>query len=360
MRKIIFSIALFCSVTALSAYAGGDKELSWTPNGTICYRFASQEEGRQLKMANTAYLNSQTQNDIDWKLGCTGKSLEDFKAISADQIMDFTDEEKKALGKTMDFIEARCTELGFRLPIKREIVFIKTKMDDEGHMGGYTLNNEIYLSEFDTERFARAYQGDPSLDPDYREYRVYIARDLVSHELFHTITRDDPDFRRLMYSMVGSTIMDHNVQFGPSVQKMLVSNPDVEKYDHYGEFTINGQKRRCTLVTVYSSTFAEAVATNPEAEFYLGMRPVLVPLDDPDVMIPIEESADFFDIMGHNTSYVFATEECMAVNFCFLIAYGFNGYYEHSLEDNKLHFIPYKTPQLIKAIHNALLEHYAR
>ena len=360
MKKIGFFFAFFCSVTLLSACAGRNNELAWTPNGTICYRFATQEEGRELKMSNTTYLDSQTQNDIDWKLGSTGKSLDEYKAISAEQIMDFTEEEKKALGKTMDFIEARCSELGFRLPVRHEIVFIKTKMDDEGHMGGYTLNNEIYLSEFDTERFARAYQGDPSLDADYREYRVHISRELVSHELFHTITRNDADFRQLMYSLVGTTVMDHNLQFGPTVQRMLVNNPDVERYDNYGEFTINGQKRRCTLITVYSGTFAEAVATNPEAEFYLGLRPVLVPVDDTDTMIPVEESTDFYDIMGRNTDYVLATEECMAVNFSYLIAYGFNGRYDHFLEDNKIHFIPYETPQLIKAIHNALLEHYAR
>ncbi len=360
MRKIILSIAFFCSVTLLCVGAGRNNELAWTPGGTICYRFATQQEGRQLKMSNTSYLNFQTQNDIDWKLGCTGKSLDEFKAIAAEQIMDFTEPEKKALGKTMDFIEARCTELGFKLPVRQEIVFIKTKMDDEGHMGGYTLNNEIYLSEFDTERFARAYQGDPSLDADYREYRVHLARELVSHELFHTLTRNDADFRRLMYSLAGITVMDHNVQFGPTVQEMLVSNPDVEKYDNYGEFTINGQKRRCILVAVYCGTFAEAVAANPEAEFYLGMRPVLVPLDEPDTMIPIEQSTDFFDIVGHNTGYVMGVEECMADNFSYLIAYGFNGRYDHFLEDNKIHFIPYETPQLIKAIHNALLEHYAR
>ncbi|MBP5374248.1 MAG: hypothetical protein J6Y31_04955 [Bacteroidales bacterium] len=360
MKKIIFPIVFLCSVTMLSAGSGRNNELARTHSGTFSYRFATKEEGRQLKLSNTSYLDSQTQNDIDWKLGCTGKSLDEFKAISAEQIMDFSEEEKKALAKTMDFIEARCGELGFSLPVRREIVFIKTTMDDEGHMGGYTLNNEIYLSEFDTERFARAYQGDPSLDADYREFRVLLARELVSHELFHTLTRNDAIFRQLMYSLVGFSIMDHNIQFGPTVQKMLMSNPDVEKYDNYGEFTINGQKRRCALISVYSSTFAEAVATNPEAEFYLGVHPVLVPIDDTDIMIPIEEATDFFDIMGRNTDYVLAAEECMAVNFSYLIAYGFNGRYDHFLEDNKLHFIPYETPQLIKAIHNTLLEHYAR
>ena len=360
MRNKLFTIVLCCSAALLSACSGRNSEVSRTPNGTICYRFASREEGRQLKMASESYLNAQNQNDIDWKLGSVGKSLEEYKTIAAEQILELTEEEKNALGKTMDFIEARCTELGFRLPIRQEVVFIKTQMDDEGHMGGYTLKNEIYLSEFDTERFARAYQGDPSLDADYREYRVHLARELVSHELFHTLTRNDAGFRELMYSLVGSVVMDHNIQFGPTVQSMLVHNPDVENYDNYGEFTINGKKRRCVLAAVYSGTFADALATDPEAEFYLGMRPVLVPVDEPDTMIPIEEASDFYDVMGHNTEYVFATEECMAVNFSYLIAYGFNGRYDHFLEDNKIHFIPYETPQLIKAIHTALLEQYAR
>ena len=76
MRKIVFATAFFCSVTLLSFGAGRNNELAWTPNGKICYSFATQEEGRQLKMSNTSYLNAQTQNDIDWKLGCTGKSLD--------------------------------------------------------------------------------------------------------------------------------------------------------------------------------------------------------------------------------------------------------------------------------------------
>lgn len=354
MKRNLFGIALCFAMAVLSA-CGSNK----TQSGIISYRFASREEGRQLKMANTAYLDAQTRNDIDWKLGSVGKSLEEYKAITADQIMDFTDEEKRALGKTMDFIEARCAELGFSLPCRQEIVFIKTGMDEEGHMGGYTLKNEIYLSEFDTERFARAYAADPTLDADYREYRIHLARELVSHEVFHTLTRNDPQFRQLMYALVGCTIMDQEVQFGPTVQSLLVHNPDVERYDNYGEFTINGQKRRCILIAAYSGSFADALALNPEAEFYLGMQPMLVPVDEPDTLIPIDEVPDFYDVMGRNTDYVLATEECMAVNFSYLIAYGFNGRYDHFLEDNKIHFIPYESPQLIKDVHSALLEHYA-
>ena len=173
MKKILMAAAAFCcamTLTVLTACTSDDDDDPITSptvtTDTIRYHFASQEEGRRLRMDNTAYFESLTQNDIDWKLAVSGKSLDEFKALAAGQIEDFTAEEKQALSKTMDFIEARCKELGFRLPCKEEIVFIKTKMGDEGYAGGYTLKNEIYLCDFETERFARAYQGDATLDAD--------------------------------------------------------------------------------------------------------------------------------------------------------------------------------------------------
>lgn len=49
-----FCFVLCCSVTLLYAGVGRNNELYRTQNGTVCYRFASQEEGRQLKMASAA------------------------------------------------------------------------------------------------------------------------------------------------------------------------------------------------------------------------------------------------------------------------------------------------------------------
>ena len=355
--------AVLCCVIAMTVMAACKEESvviqQQTQANTIPYRFASKEEGRNLKLANSAYFESLTQNDIDWKLSMSGKSLDEFKTLAAEQIVDFTPEEKKALSKTIDFIEARCTELGFLLPCKEEIVFIKTKMGDEGYAGGYTLKNEIYLCDHETERFARAYQGDPTLDADYLEYYTHLSRLIVSHEIFHTLSRNDAEFRRLMYNLIGFSIMDHEIEFGPTVKNMLLHNPDVERYDNYADFTINGQKRRCTLIAAYPCSFAEAVAVNPNANFFYDMQSILVPLDEPDTMIPISEASDFYDVLGRNTGYVCAAEECIADNFSFLITFGFNGHYEHWLEDRKIHFIPYATPEIIRNMHNIMLEHYA-
>ena len=355
MKKNMFLAAVCCMVLAMVFSACTRKDLP-----VLRYRFASQEEGRQLRLANTAYFDALTQNDIDWKLQNTGTTKEEYKEIAAAQIQDFSEEEKQALGKVMDFIEARMMELGFRVPMDEEIVFVKNGMRDEGMMGGYTYKNVVFLSA-DEVRFApRIFQADPEFDADYLEYGLHFIRGLVTHEIFHCLTSNDAQFRRLMYGLIGFTIEDREREFGSTVRDLLLHNPDVEHYDNWAEFTIDGQKRRCTLLCVYPGTYAEAAAANPEAHFFDDMHIVLVPIDDPDTMIPIEEATDFYDVMGHNTDYLLAAEECAADNFSYLISYGFFGHYDLELEKRIVEFIPYETPQLIRRLHETLMEYYPR
>ena len=355
MCKTLIRAALCCMMLMAGLAACTSQKQS-----ALKYRFASQEEGRQLKLANTAYFEALTQNDIDWKLQTSGQSLEEFKAVAVEQIGEFTDEEKKAIGKVMDFIEGRVAELGFRLPLSEEIVFIKTDMGDEGHMGGYTQKNEIYLSADEAEYLTRAFQADPEFDADYLEYLIHFGRGLISHEIFHCLTRNDAGFRAAMYGLIGFSVMDHEVEFGPDVRNLLLQNPDVEHNDCWGEFTIDGQKRRCALVAVYPGTYAEAAADDPDASFYAYMQSVLVPLDEPDTMIPIEDVPGFYDVMGRNTDYICVPEECLAENFSFLISYGFFGRYDLTLDTRKVLFVPYATPALIRNMHTVLLEHFQK
>ena len=186
------------------------------------------------------------------------------------------------------------------------------------------------------------------------------GRGLISHEIFHCLTRNNAEFRAALYSLIGFHVMDHEVEFGPAVRNLLLQNPDVDHDDCWGEFTIEGQKRRCALVAVYPGTYAEAAEEDPDASFYAYMQSVLVPLDEPDTMIPIADVPGFYDLLGRNTDYICVPEECLAENFSFLISFGFFGRYDLTLDTRKVLFVPYATPALIRGIHAALLEHFPR
>ena len=321
----------------------------------ISYRFASAEEGRQLRLSNTNYFNALTQNDIDWKFRSTGKTLDEFKTFAASQIQDFTDEEKKAIDAMVSSVETRLNALEICLR-PDEVIFVKSDMQDEGGAGGYTHRNEIYLSSFLVQTLVDALQGNDTYPPDYLEYIFVMAPSIIAHELFHCLSRNDAGFRQQMYSLIHFTVMDHEVEFGPSVRNLLLQNPDVERFDNWAEFTINGQKRRCILIPVYECSYAEAAAADPNASFFNHVQCVLVPLDAPDTMIPIGQASDFYTVLGHNTEYVIAAEECMADNFGNLVAFGFNGYYEYV--DGKPQFTSYQTPGLIHNICETLRNYY--
>lgn len=346
MNTKLFSIlALLCALFFLTGCCchGCPEEKT----SHISYRYASAEEGRQLRLANTDYFNALTQNDIDWKFRCTGKTLDDFKTYAANQIKDFTEEEMKAIDAMVSLVEVRLDALGICLQTD-EIILVKSDMEDEGGAGGFTHKNEIYVSSFVVEALVYALKGETVYPPEYLEYISFVSPSLLAHELFHCLTRNDARFRQQMYSLIGFTVMDHEVEFGPTVRNLLLQNPDVERFDNWAEFTINGQKRQCILIPVYSCSFAEAAATNPNATFFDYMQCVLVPIDEPDTMFPIEQASDFYTVLGHNTDYVIAAEECLADNFGDLIAYGLNGYYDYV--NGEVQFIPYKTPQLIHNI----------
>jgi len=324
-------------------------------NRIIAYRFASREEGVRLKMDNTAYFDAQTPREIAWKLECPDASSAIFKAVAKAQIQEFTSDEKKAVDATMVFIEERMSTLGIRLPFHEEIVFIKSDMKDEGRAAGYTQKNQIYLGSLCLERTVRAFLKDPEYRADYAEFRLFVFRELVSHELFHCLTRGDALFRRRMYCLIGFTVAEQDIEFGPLVQEAVLHNPDVERYDDSAEFTIGGRKRRCILLATLSQSYAEAVADNCCANFFDYTQAVLVPLDQPDTMIPLDNVTDFYDVVGRNTDYVMSSEECLAENFSLLVTYGTEGRYD-SMDKS---ITPYETPQLIMDIGEILRRYYA-
>lgn len=286
----------------------------------INIRFASKEEGQQLIKSNS-YYNRLTQMDIDWRAKKENATLDELIAFAQSNVRDFSEPDKDLIMQTVKFIENRLDEFNCQLPLPDEIVFINTTMEDEGDAGAYTSGNMIVLNE-------------SCIVESYIE-------ELIAHELFHCITRHSPEFRQKMYNLIGFTVMDHDIELPERIKRIQMANPDVEHIDNYAEFTINGVKRKCTLITYYTKSWAEASKQQgPSAVFFRNIGVALLPLDDMDHPFSISKASDFWNKMGRNTEYVYAAEECLAVNFSKAIVDGPDSLYE--------------TPELINSILNAM------
>lgn len=334
-NKMVITAVLVClSFLVFSC----QKDNPEKPTSKINYHFASLSEGQQLLAANDEYYNSMSQSNIDWRMRRTGASLNELKDFAQTCVRDFTDEEKAAITRAVASIEETLNAMGATLPFPDDITFVRTTMEEESNAGAYTHKTEIYIGERILQKGIPHDGDDEATTESNRLYFNYA----IAHELFHCLTRNSPKFRSQMYSLIGFTTMGSDFTFSPDIQNNILINPDVEHIDNYAEFTINGEKRNCELLVLFTKTWAEAYAeVGDEASFFDFNQAVLVPIDALGTYYPIDEVPDFWDVVGRNTDYVIAPEECLADNFGFTVVYGLDG------KD-------YQTPELITSIYNAL------
>lgn len=288
----------------------------------ISFRFADAQEGVERRYAQTQFFGGITQNDLDYRLQKKGATLNEYKALIKDSTRDFTDDEKQLVTNAITYVEQRFDEIGFEWPIDEEIVFISTTMQEEGYTAAYTHGTDIYIGSNLT---ATVFNGSTS---------TAIFNEVIAHEIFHVLSRNVPELRAQIYSIIGFEICPPP-EFSDDVKAHIISNPDVENYDCAAEFTIDGKKEKGTII-FYAPDFDES---NPQTFMDSGYA-AIVPCSEPSRVYAYTDVPDFYEVVGYNTDYVIAAEECMADNFSFAVAYGMNA--------------EYISPEIIQAVLNTL------
>ena len=270
---------------------------------TFSYRFADSEEAAELLLENRDYYENLTQNDLNFRMQKLDSTLAELEAFAADQTLDWSEKEKEAVRSAMDKIESVCRERGYSLPRTDGIIFAKTTMHEECGAGAYTHETEIFLGEI-------LLQIGLDQDPTYQ----YYFQKVIAHELFHCLTRNHPDFREAMYSILGFTVVAENYDFSPEIDRIIISNPDVGHHNAYAAFDIDGEMKDCVVIFISAEPFRE-----PGDIFFDSKMTGLVPVDDLSVMYTSEDAENFWEVFGLNTDYVIDPEETLADNFSFTI-----------------------------------------
>ena len=287
------------------------------------YRFADHEEAADLLLSERGYYENLSQNDMNYRLQKLDATLPELEAFVRTQTRDYTDAEKAAIDDAMQYILAECEARGYHLPSLEDVVFCKTTMHEESDAGAYTHGTKIFFGEA-----VMPWATDP--DPYTQQYFRY----LLAHELFHCLTRNNPDFRADLYGILGFTVVEEDYIFPQEIKDVIISNPDVGHHNSYAAFEINGEMKNCVVV------FTADPFEQPGDSFFNTMKTGLVPIDTLDTMYSSEDAKNFWDVFGRNTDYVIDPEETLADNFGFLLSYGVQ--------------MGYASPDLIKAMDNYL------
>ena len=269
----------------------------------IPHRFASAEEGKELMLSNTEYYENITQIDIDNRLDRSGATLDELLEASTAEVKSFNLFERYLIDRHIANMARTLERNSYKLPKLEEIQFIKTAMTVEGmSASGYTHGTQIYLNSANVIA---------SVIP---ETGKFFERTLW-HELFHCLTRNNPEFRAAMYSLINFTVTGTDYELPPSVRDFYRSNPDVEHHDSYATFNINGQDIDCFVVWIYLQ----------EQDGSYSDEAVLVPVDGTDTYYLPEQASNFYEVFGNNTDYLLDPEECMADNFKYAMYFGIEG-----------------------------------
>lgn len=323
-KKLYSILEILCMAIFIALPLTGCQSDTEDKVSRIAYHYADKEEGTRLLLVNAEYQNGLSVNDLQFRLLKEDVSLDEYLAFLKEQVSEFSEEQKAAIDGLMAKINEHIEKEQYHLPLSEEITLVMTSMREEPGADAYTHKTDIYMN-----MVLPALAGSP--DALYQTK----AFEIMCHEIFHTLTRNNPEFRKAMYEIIHFKIADHDFELPPSAKEYYLSNPDVGHHDAYASFEIRGEAIDCYVVLNSRKHFE-----NPTDVMLEVAKPVLVPIDGTDIVYEKWQADNFDEIFGKNTDYVIDPEECMANNFAFAMTYGMDG------PDGK----GYANPEIIEAI----------
>ena len=295
----------------------------------IPLRFASRDEGRQLIVADREYAESLGQQDLDYRMQRKGATLAEWEAHAKAQVMGTDDAEREAIGSAWGRMWERIRLRGISLPPLGDGTIVKVTGAEECGAYAYTHGRQIFLNADVIDAIAG--------DKGEREVRDLATR-ILSHELFHCLTRAFPEFRRRMYSVIGFDIQGRDHDIPAAIRRRIISNPDAMRRDASATFIVDGEPRRCVMVF-----YAKEPFETPGDSFFRRGGIGIVPIDEPGRLIGADDAPGIWDVLGRNTGYAIDPEEAMAENFALAVTFGQGR--------------DYPTPRIVDGIVTALARH---
>lgn len=270
--------------------------------------FADEKTGRELLTVVDGFVAILSPFDLAARVGMQGRiSREEYLRHVGASVLEFDEEERKDLAVAVARLSGKLEKSKMRLP--GTINLVKTTGQEEGNVP-YTRGDSIVIPEMMLGVGADA------------------LFEILSHELFHVFTRNNPDVRDRLYSILGFSNVGE-IPYPEEIRARRITNPDAHTNCHVLELELHGA--RAAVIPVLFSREREydpAVALSVFAylEFALlvvekaegGWRAKTTP--DGPAIVPVSDAPGYLEAVGDNTAYILHPEEVLADNFKLLVA----------------------------------------
>jgi hypothetical protein len=271
--------------------------------------FASVQEGKEILTTRDDFIERMSPFDRAARMKTDQVIAEDeFLAFVGRSTLAWNQDEINAVTSACQSLQPKLSNLKAELP--KTLYFIKTTGKEEGN-AAYTRGAAIILPE------------DKILDDP-----VELKR-LVAHELFHVLSRNNPELKDQLYAAIGFEKCDE-LKFPVALVERKITNPDAPKNDHAIRVRVGNEK---VWVAPILFSRASKYDTNQDNEFfdYLQFAFVVIAKGDDlteatktydekkPVLVGPNNISEFYEQIGKNTNYIIHPEEILADNFALLM-----------------------------------------
>lgn len=301
--KLNFRLSFLSGIALLALFSQTAKAYRQFNCAGSLIRVVDSAEAAVLNLQSDNYTRSLTDFDLAVRLNrANGGTEADYLQLSAKSVESWNGDEEELLKAAFDAIEAVSKKQSVSLHLPDTVILIRTNASEEFHADGWTRRNRIMLNMHVTG----------------------VTTALVAHELWHVISRLNPEVRDRAYS-VFHFVPCNNVDYKTPFKNQVITNPDCPEIRHYIRVDQNGIETDMALMIRAASGFQP----NGSLGDYVDM--VLVTLDGDDnnkhVRMkngkPVFENPyqlpDFFKQVGQNTEYMLHVEEITAEHFAALM-----------------------------------------
>ena len=267
--------------------------------------FASIEKARAVLGTRDDFVARLSPFDRAARLQSADDVSEDkYLAFTTASAREWSNDERARLTSAFAAIKPKLAEL---LPeLDAPILLIKTSGQEEGG-AGYTRANAVMLPQALTD------EGE--------------LQRLLAHEIFHVVSRNNPNLKRALYQTIGFEQCGEVVlPAALAVRKM--TNPDAPVNEHCIEVQVDGANVWGMPILLSRQERFDPAAGVPFFG-YLTLQMLLVERDGASsrplerngapVLVPFSRVGGLLEQIGRNTQYVIHAEEILASNFELLV-----------------------------------------
>jgi len=267
---------------------------------TEIVKFATINEAKELLLQEDKFTQSWSPFDIDSRMQKKNSSKEELLELIVTQAKAWTTEEKEIISTILKEIDDLIKKQNFHISFPESLYFIKTTTLEEGSAQGYTRSNYIILNE----KLALKDRED--------------LKGTIIHELFHILTRANPEFRKELYSIIGFEIMKE-IDYPQKLKPFRITNPDAPQTDSYISLKVDGQPVDCMMILYATENYDGGDFFKYLNIGFLALTDDTIKkakLDgDTPIVYSMKDVSGFAEQVGTNTQYIIHPEEILAENF---------------------------------------------